>query len=128
MRAMIAVVLLLGLVGAVAAQDVMVKVYVDGKLQQYKPEARMRAGSVYVPLRAGAESLGCSVKWHADQNKAQVCTDESCIMIAKSEGIMVDGSLLLPLRKMGEATGAKVVWDAGNKAVMITRPAPKPQG
>ncbi len=125
MRVILAMVLLMGLVAVATAQDVMVKVYVDGKLQNLDPSARMRGGTVYVPLRAGAAALGCDVKWHANINKAQVCTEDSCVMISKDEGIVVNGSLFLPLRKMGEATGAKVNWDGKSKAVMIDKPAKK---
>ncbi|MCE5217349.1 copper amine oxidase N-terminal domain-containing protein [bacterium] len=121
MRTALALSLLVGVLGMASAQDVMVKVTVDGKSQSYNPAARMRGGTVYVPLRQGAQSLGVQVKWHADSQRAQVCTPTGCSFIRQSEGIMVNGSLFPPLRKMGEATGAKVFWDAPNKAVRITK-------
>ncbi len=105
----------------VFAADVPVKVYVDGKLQTYSPPAILRGGSVYVPLRAGAKSLGIDVRWIAASQTAQICTDIGCTLIPKSDGIIVNGSLLLPLRKMGEATGAKVSWDPAEKAVRINK-------
>jgi len=121
MRTTCLVILALGLTTLALAADVPVKVYVNGKLQSYSPPAVLRGDTVYVPLRAGAQSLGISVKWHEDTQMAQICTDKGCSLIRKSEGIVVNGSLLLPLRKMGEATGAKVSWDAANKAVRITK-------
>lgn len=108
------------------AADVPVKVYVNGKLQSYNPPALLRGGTVYVPLRAGAESLGISVKWHADTQCAQVCTDTGCVLIRKSQGILVNGRLMLPLRKMAEVTGVRVVWDAAKKAVFIARQMTSP--
>ena len=121
MRISVLSVLALTITTAVFAADVPVKVYVNGKLQSYNPPAVLLGGTVYVPLRAGAQSLGISVKWHDDTQTAQICTDKGCTLIRKSEGIIVHGSLLLPLRKMGEATGAKVAWDAAKKAVFITK-------
>lgn len=115
------VLLALGIAAAVFAADAPVKVYVDGKLQTYSPPAILRGGSVYVPLRAGAKSLGIDVKWIAASQTAQICTDEGCTLIPKSDGVIVNGSLLLPLRKMGEATGAKVSWDPAAKAVQIKK-------
>ncbi|MBP8952887.1 MAG: copper amine oxidase N-terminal domain-containing protein [Armatimonadetes bacterium] len=115
------VLLALGIAAAVLAADAPVKVYVDGKLQTYSPPAILRGGSVYVPLRAGAKSLGIDVKWIAASQTAQICTDQGCTLIPKSDGVIVNGSLLLPLRKMGEATGAKVSWDPAAKAVRIAK-------
>lgn len=103
------------------AADVPVSVYVNNKLQSYNPPALLRGGSVYVPLREGAKSLGCEVHWVPEMQAAQVCTDSGCTFIPKKDGIIVNGSLLLPLRKMGEATGAKLRWDGEKKAVFITR-------
>ncbi len=101
------------------AADVPVKVYVDGKLQSYDPPVVLRAGSVYVPLRAGAESLGLEVHWRPASKMVQVCRPGGCALIKQSEGIMVGGSLLLPLRKMANITGAKVDWDAAARTVRI---------
>ena len=112
---------------AAMAADVPVNVYVNGKLQQYNPSALVRDGKTYVPLRQGATSLGCSVKWIAEQNVAQVCTATTCIMIPKKKGIIVNGRLLLPLRLMGEALGANVQWDGAAKAVRIEKKKDQPR-
>lgn len=119
MRLLLIAVLVLGLSAAALAADTPVKVFINGKLQSYTPSAMLRAGTVYVPLRAGAESLGLHVEWHADMKAAQVCSDAGCVLIREKEGINVKGSLLLPLRKMGEVTGAKFVWDGPRKSVFV---------
>jgi hypothetical protein len=121
MRTVLVIALLVGVLSLAVAQDVMVNVTVNGKTQSYNPAARMRGGTVYVPLRQGAQSLGVQVKWHADTQRAQVCTPTGCSFIKQSEGIMVNGSLFLPLRKMATVTGAKVAWNAGTKTVVIQR-------
>ncbi len=122
MRHALTICLALVTLTAAFAADVPVKVYVDGALQSYNPAARLRDGTVYVPLRQGADSLGVQCKWQASTNTAQICTDNGCTLIRKREGIVVDGSLFLPLRRMGNALGAKVTWDAAKRAVMIEKP------
>ncbi len=122
MRHLLMVWLALLMAATAFAADVPVKVYVDGTLQSYSPAARLRNGTVYVPLRQGADSLGVQCKWQASANTAQICTANGCTIIRKSEGIVVDGSLFLPLRRMGNALGAKVTWDAAKRAVMIHKP------
>lgn len=121
MRAAPIALLALSITTLALAADAPVKVFVNGKSQSYSPPAIIRGGTVYVPLRAGAKSLGLNVKWHADIQSAQICTDSGCVLIRQKEAIVVNGSLLLPLRKMGEATGAKVFWDAPKRAVRITK-------
>ena len=121
MRNVMLVVVLACLAAVSVAADTPVWVYVNGVAQSYSPAAVLRGSSVYVPLRAGAASLGLTVKWHADSHAAQICTPSGCTIIRQSEGIMVSGSLLVPLRRMGEATGAAVQWDASRRAVIITK-------
>ncbi len=122
MRYLLIASLALLMVTTALATDVPVKVYVDGTPQSYSPAARLRDGTVYVPLRQGADSLGVVCKWEASTNTAQICTDNGCTLIRKTEGIVVNGSLFLPLRRMGIALGAKVTWDAAKRAVMIQKP------
>lgn len=121
MRILTLALLALSTAAVAHAADVPVSVYVNGQLQSYDPPALMRDGTVYVPLRAGAQSLGIDVKWDAGRKVAQICTDTGCTFIMQNEGITQNGRLLLPLRKMGEATGSRVMWDAQQKAVRITR-------
>lgn len=108
-----------------AAGDVLVKVYVDGKLKDFRPSARVRSGVTYAPLRAAAEAVGAEVKWNAEEQMAVVCVGSQCVAIRKDQGIIVDGRLLIPLRLMAEALNCKVGWDPGAKAVTIrTTPPP----
>jgi hypothetical protein len=123
MRHTIAIALLLSTAAAMAA-DVIVPVYVDGQKAEFTPAARMRAGRTYVPLRAGAQALGATVKWNPQNHQAIVCVGDACKMIKADQGINVDGHILVPLRTMGETLGCSVQWNAQSHAVMIARPKP----
>ena len=123
-REVLWVILLLAVTNVVRA-DALVKVYIDGKKQDFSPAARVRAGRAYAPLRASADAVGASVKWIEAQQMAVVCKTVRCIIIKKSEGIIVEGRLLIPLRLMGEALEAQVRWDAEQKAVLIETQAPE---
>ena len=120
-RVVLTAALALSIVTVASAADVPVKVYINSALQSYSPPAVMREGTVYVPLRAGAQSLGLTVKWEEATRTAQLCTDTGCTFIRQAEGITVNGRLLLPLRRMAEVTGAMIRWDAQQRAVLITR-------
>lgn len=109
-------------VTAVAAADEIVSVYVDGKQVAFKPDARVRNGKAYAPLRETSEALGSEVQWNAQAQLAVICRGSSCVPIKKSDGIIVNNQLLVPLRVLGEALGAKVAWDAAGRAVRITSP------
>lgn len=124
MRVVAVTLLLISAVFAACAEDVSVEVYVNGTLQSYDPPAVLRNGTVYVPLRQGAESFGTECHWVPEQNVAKLCTQSSCVFVPKSDGIVVNGSLLLPLRKMGEALGASVAWDAEKQTVTIQSGTP----
>jgi hypothetical protein len=124
MRVVAVTLLLITAVFAASAEDVSIKVHVNGTLQSYDPAAVLRNGTVYVPLRQGAASLGTECRWVPEQNMAKLCTHSSCVFVPKSGGIVVNGSLLLPLRKMGEALGASVAWDAGKQTVTIQSGTP----
>jgi len=121
MRLTIILTLLLGIAVTAAAADATVKVFVNGKLQNYNPPARVRDGKAYVPLRQGATSLGFTVEWLKKEGGAKVCDAKGCLLIRKQEGITVNGSMFLPLRKLGESFGAKVRWDPKARAVIITK-------
>lgn len=110
-----------------AAADTVVKVFVNGKEQSYNPPARIHNGVTYVPLRQGAQSLGFTCEWLAQENAAKICDDTQCFMIPKKDGLIVNGSLFLPLRKMAEAFKAKVTWDPTKKAVFIEKAKAKPK-
>ena len=119
MRKLAAVLVALVAVSAGMCADALVDVYVDGKKVDFKPQARVRAGKTYAPLRATAESLGADVKWHAKQQMAVLCRGASCVSVQKSEGIIVADQMLVPLRILSEALGAEVKWDGARRAVRI---------
>jgi hypothetical protein len=121
MKSVLLAVVLVGVAALGAVADTPVRVYVNGTAQRYSPPAVLRGDTVYVPLRAGATSLGLSVKWHEAAHSAQVCSASGCALIRQSDGITVNNSLLVPLRRMGEVTGAAVRWDASRRAVFITK-------
>ena len=78
MKMTVVIALLAAALTAAYAEDVSVKVYVNAQLQSYNPSARLRNGTVYVPLRQGAESLGAQCKWQAQTGVAQICSDSGC--------------------------------------------------
>jgi hypothetical protein len=125
MRPMVATIVFLMVASAALAADTPARVYIDGKLQAYSPAALVRDGQAFVPLRQGAASLGYSCEWLPQENGAKLCDQSGCMLIRKSEGVVVNGSLFLPLRRMAEAFGAKVAWDGPAGAVRITR-VPRP--
>lgn len=122
MRKAAVVVVALIAVSAGMCADALVDVYVDGKKVDFKPQARVRAGTTYAPLRATAESLGADVKWLAEQQMAVLCRGNSCVQVMKSDGIIVADQMLVPLRILSEALGAEVEWDGARRAVSIKSP------
>ena len=120
MRTVVALVLALGVVAAAWAADALVNVSIDGKPQAYK--AIVRNGSAYVPLRAGATSLGYTVDYQAKEQMVSVSDKTTHNAIKVSDGIVVQESLYLPLRQMAESFKCVVKWDAKEQTVQITKP------
>ncbi|MEN6642129.1 MAG: copper amine oxidase N-terminal domain-containing protein [Armatimonadia bacterium] len=110
--------LLLSLSAALAA-DLLVNVYVGGKQVNCNPQARVRNGVTYAPLRAAAEAVGAHVQWSAATRVATICTEDRCAPIKQSQAIMVNGSMLIPVRLMSQALGREITWDANASAVRI---------
>lgn len=110
--------LLLSLSAALAA-DLLVNVYVGGERMNFSPQARVRNGVTYAPLRAAAESVGAHVEWSAANRTATICADDRCVPIRQNQGIMVGSSMLIPVRLMSEALGREVTWDKNASAVRI---------
>ncbi len=117
-----AIVVALLAVSAGMCADTLVDVYVNGKKVNFQPQARVRGGTTYAPLRATAESLGAEVTWQAARQMAVLCRGNSCVSVQKSEGIIVADQMLVPLRILSEALGAKVTWDGTKRAVTINNP------
>jgi hypothetical protein len=120
MHRLLIAVLCIALVGTAVVADQIVSVYVDAQKKDFSPDARVRDGRTYAPLRAAAESVGADVKWMAEQQMAVVCNGPTCVAIKRSDGIIVDDHLLVPLRVLSEAVGCSVTWDGQAKAVRIT--------
>lgn len=104
---------------AALAADVLVNIYVRGRQVSMEPAPRVRNGVTYGPLRASAEAVGAHVEWNAANRTATICTDDRCVPIKQSQGIMVGNSIMIPVRLMSEALGREVTWDAAAKAVRI---------
>lgn len=118
-RIALSAVLLASLSAASWPADTIVKLYARGKLVAASPEARVREGVTYAPLRAAAEALGAHVEWNAAAQAATICLTDRCVPVRASQGIRVSGSILLPVRLMSEALGRPVSWDPAAKAVRI---------
>ena len=110
------------------AGDEMVRVFINAGEKNFSPGARVRDGKTYVPLRAGAESLGATVTWEADTQTAVVSRPGKTVRIRASEGIMVEDHLLVPLRLMGEKLGFQVRWDEAARAAYLSSAACPPGG
>lgn len=106
--------------GAAVSADLLAEVYIDGVRQDFQPQARVREGVAYAPLRATAEALGAEVTWHERQQQATVCLRDQCVNLSRAEGIVVQGRLLIPLRKLAEALEAHVAWYGDRHQVVIT--------
>jgi hypothetical protein len=110
---------LLSLAVSAWSADQLVSLYVGGKKINCDPAARVRDGATYAPLRAAAEAVGAHVQWNAAKQSATICTEDRCVPIQASQGIMVNNAMLIPVRLMGEALGKQVTWDAKGNAVRI---------
>ncbi len=88
----------------------------------------------YVPLRFAAESLGCSVRWNVDENKAIISKGNDEITVIPNESVMIkngkeiqleapakitESRLMLPLRDIGEALNVEVIWNE-NDVIYLT--------
>lgn len=118
-RCMLLLVVLFVAVTTAWSADQLVSMYVGGKKVDCNPAARVHDGITYAPLRAAAEAVGAHVQWSAATQTVTICTENQCVQLKASQGIMVNNSLLIPVRLMGEALGRKVAWDSAANAVRI---------
>ncbi|HJN16600.1 MAG TPA: copper amine oxidase N-terminal domain-containing protein [Armatimonadota bacterium] len=122
MRTLLTIAVIASIAGTAVA-DTLVDVYVDGTKTKLAPQARIRDGKTFAPLRDGAEAVGATVEWVSSTQTATISANGKQTHIKKSQGIIVDNQMLIPLRLMAEALGAQVAWDGATKAVRITTPA-----
>ncbi|MHB1001865.1 MAG: copper amine oxidase N-terminal domain-containing protein [Armatimonadota bacterium] len=120
--------ILSAIVLAVCAEDVPVRVFVNGSEQKMTPPALMRDGTVYVSLQAGADALGAEVKWNSDKQEAAITLGNKRARISQSQGITIDGVMLISLRLISESLDCDVKWDGASKAVRVTKSTPVPIG
>lgn len=98
----------------------------------------LKDDSLWVPVRALAEALGCQVQYEAPNERILVrpATGAVISLAARSgsdrgrfgQEIIVgrplpvkNGRLLAPVRALSEALGFTVQWDAGNKVVWVSK-------
>ncbi|MHB1002086.1 MAG: copper amine oxidase N-terminal domain-containing protein [Armatimonadota bacterium] len=113
---------------AVCAEDVPVRVFVNGSEQKMTPPAHMQDGTVYVSLQAGADALGAEVKWNSDKQEATITLGNKRARISQSQGITIDGVMFISLRLLSESLDCDVAWDSASKAVRVTKSATAPIG
>ncbi|MFC0214783.1 N-acetylmuramoyl-L-alanine amidase [Paenibacillus chartarius] len=100
--------------------------------------ARNVNGTVLVPVRIIAESIGSKVEWDGPNRKVVITRDAVKIVLTidKKEvvangktttldeaPVIVDGSTMLPLRYVSEQLGVKVTWDELVGAVYLYKKA-----
>ncbi|BFH14964.1 N-acetylmuramoyl-L-alanine amidase [Paenibacillus melissococcoides] len=71
-------------------------------------------GSVFAPVRAVGEALGCLVGW---EQKTKTATINGMPV----PGELIGGSAYAHVRAVAEAAGCKVKWDAKNRKVSIDK-------
>jgi hypothetical protein len=118
-RSLLVVAVLLAVAASAWSADQLVSLYANGKKVACNPEARVRDGVTYAPLRTAATAVGAHVEWNAAAQSATICLSDRCVPIKASQGIMVNNSMLIPVRLMSEALGRPVAWDPAAKAVRI---------
>ena len=118
-RTLLVVAVLLAVAACAWSADQLVSLYAGGKKVDCNPEARVRNGVTYAPLRAAAQAVGAHVEWNAAAKSATLCLSDRCVPIKASQGIMVNNSMLIPVRLMSEALGRSVTWDPAARAVRI---------
>jgi hypothetical protein len=93
-------------------------------------------GRTYVPLRATAEQLGCSVKWNDAERSVEVSSDsiivkffidrenytvnEKTKILDAVPFISLDGRTYLPLRYLAEELGFKINVNSSNEVLNLT--------
>ncbi|WP_337101029.1 beta-propeller domain-containing protein [Paenibacillus sp. YIM B09110] len=133
-----------GLWSGKAAAQAEIAIKVNGVPLSLSTAAFIENGSVLVPLREIAESLGAKVGYGTSENGAKEATlkrgERSAALTIGSTTMVANGKsvklavaprllgkvTIVPLRALSEALGTVVAWDARNKLVTINEPEELP--
>ena len=114
-----------------------ISVTVDGKTVNF-PDAKPfidANGRTLIPVRFVTESLGATVEWNEEYQRANIKKDNVEIMIIindrrfvvngriktmDTEAILKDGRTFVPIRYVAEELGATVGWAPSTSTVIIT--------
>lgn len=129
--------LLMGIPGAVFAQDSEINVYIDRE-KVYFPDQQPLINSdnrTLVPVRFVSQGLGAEVKWDGAKQQVSVKQNSKTILLnigeknARIDGTevildtsasLVNSRTMVPLRFVSECLGAQVRWSAADYVVYIT--------
>ena len=121
-------------IGAFAAEETPVTVYVDGVQLSFDTEPVIENGRTLVPMRAIFEALGAKVDWtdqtktaHAETNGITIdITAGSNVLYKNGRPIELDGGakitdsrMLVPARAVSEGLDVYVDWHANARRVVI---------
>jgi len=109
-------------------------------MSYYPPiPARVKDGTVYIPLRDVGEQLGVKIDWSEEDKQIQLKANGRMVQIPEKDQVAdVDGKPLdlgaplmeikkrsmVPLSLFEDALGFDVLYDAEQKTVKIAKPAP----
>lgn len=111
------------MIGGVAVADDPVDVFIYGERRQLEPPAMVRAGVVYLPVRAIAEAVGAEVTYFPHRKAVVVCSGERCTDMPQDQSIEIDGRILVPLAVLDEALDVEIEWHPEHGQVAVRRGA-----
>jgi hypothetical protein len=98
------------------------ELYANGEHIDTSPGIVIVEGRSYGPLRAVGEAVGAEITWIPERGVAEVCTEDTCYVVKKEEGLIREDRLLLPIRKLGEVLGGEVRWNGEQDRIDIIMP------
>ena len=131
---LIAVVIFIGTVNVLAADNNHITVYVNDSILDADVNAQIINSITMVPMRAIFETLGAEVIWDetnetvtAKKNGTEISLKINDNKMTKNgweieldaPAILLSDHTMLPLRAVSEAFGAAVTWDEQNRIVNI---------
>lgn len=114
--------------------DTLFQITVDGAWVQGEGTSFQRNGTIMIPIRVLAESIGATVNWFPEQQKIIVSKGEQHVQFLvgskqahinnkeveiKEPPEIREGNVFLPLRIAMESLGANIRWDATNHIAAI---------